>query len=97
MAAAFLLWSSNGREQMRAELVRIEREKANAELGYPSLRGPDFLNRRLSKPRLAIFDSRVWWGIPSFAAAPRGPETRPWHSVNAASITFRSRKACLVY
>ena len=44
-------------------------------------------------PRLAIFDSRVWWGIPSFAAAPRGPETRPWHSANAASIAFRSRSA----
>jgi hypothetical protein len=43
--------------------------------------------------RLAIFDARVWWGIPSFAAAPCGPETRPLHSVNAVSIAFRSRSA----
>src|SRR5260370_25030576 len=35
------------------------------------------LNRRLSMSRFAIFDSRVWCGIPSFAAAPSGPETRP--------------------
>ncbi len=51
------------------------------------------LNRCLSIPRLAIFDSRVWCGIPSSAAAPRGPETRPWHSANAASIAFLSRPA----
>src|SRR5271169_59219 len=49
------------------------------------------LKRRLSMPNLAIFDSRVWCGIPSFAAAPSGPETRPWHSAKAASIVFLSR------
>ena len=63
---------------------------------YPEPRvhaGGGTLNRRLSMPRPAIFDSRVWRGIPSFAAAPRGPETRPWHSARAASIAFLSRSA----
>jgi hypothetical protein len=27
-------------------------------------------------PRFAIFQSRVWRGIPSFTAAPLGPEAR---------------------
>src|SRR5216683_2644660 len=36
-----------------------------------------------------IFDSRVDPGIPSLAAAPDGPDTRPSHSRRAASmITF---------
>src|SRR5277367_6087653 len=35
------------------------------------------LKRLLSMPRLAIFDSRVCGGTPSFAAAPSSPETRP--------------------
>src|SRR6266850_4054502 len=33
-----------------------------------------------------IFDSSVDEGIPSLAAAPKGPETRPLLSANAASI-----------
>src|SRR5262249_29466718 len=33
-----------------------------------------------------IFDSSVWRGIPSLAAAPDGPDTGPRLSANAASI-----------
>src|SRR6266481_3547083 len=33
-----------------------------------------------------IFDSKVDRGIPSLAAAPDGPYTRPLHSLSAASI-----------
>ena len=33
-----------------------------------------------------IFESSVWDGSPSFAAAPAGPETRPWVCASAASI-----------
>src|SRR5580704_6030026 len=33
-----------------------------------------------------IFDSRVVAGTPSLAAAPDGPDTRPWHSRKASSI-----------
>src|SRR5712692_5021200 len=74
------------------EVVRIEREETDARsFSYADSRlNGGTLNWRLSMPRLAIFDSRVWCGIPSFAAAPRRPETRPWHSANAASIAFRS-------
>jgi len=35
-------------------------------------------------------DSR---GMPSFMAAPNGPEMRPWHSAKAASIISTSRLA----
>jgi hypothetical protein len=45
---------------------------------YPEPRvhaGGGILNGRLSIPRAAIFHSTVWRGIPSFAAAPPGPET----------------------
>ena len=37
-------------------------------------------------PRFAIFDSSVCRGIPSFAAAPDGPEIRPRLSASAASM-----------
>jgi hypothetical protein len=37
-----------------------------------------------------ILWSRVDGGIPSFAAAPDGPETRPLLSASAASMIFRS-------
>src|SRR5579872_6333450 len=63
---------------------------------YPEPRshaGGDTLNRLLSMPKPAIFDSRVWRGIPSLAAAPPGPETRPWHSARADSMAFLSRSA----
>ena len=33
-----------------------------------------------------IFDSSVERAVPSFAAAPDGPNTRPWHSRRAASM-----------
>src|SRR5258708_39418898 len=35
-----------------------------------------------------IFDSSVACAIPSFAAAPDGPNTRPRHSRRAASMIF---------
>jgi hypothetical protein len=38
-------------------------------------------------PRALIFDARVCRGMPSSAVAPDGPDTRPRHSDNAASIT----------
>ena len=41
-------------------------------------------------PRLAIFDSSVWRGMPSFAAAPDGPETRPLLAFSAFSMIVRS-------
>src|SRR6266436_1485889 len=79
----------------RREVVSIEREETDAgAFPYADSRlNGGTLNWRLSMPRLAIFDSRVWSGLPSFAAAPRRPETRPWHSANAVSIAFRSRSA----
>ena len=47
----------------------------------------------LSMPSRRIFDSSVCRGIPSFAAAPEGPEIRPWLSASAASIISTSRSA----
>jgi hypothetical protein len=44
------------------------------------------LKRCLLILRDLIFDSRVEGGMPSLAAAPDGPDTRPLLSVNAASI-----------
>ena len=37
-------------------------------------------------PNLLIFDSNVLRGTLSFAAAPDGPEMRPWDSANAPLI-----------
>ena len=47
----------------------------------------------LSMPSRLIFDSSVCRGIPSFAAAPEGPEMRPWVSASAAAIISASRSA----
>src|SRR5258708_27882277 len=44
------------------------------------------LNRYLLIFKRLIFDSRVCAGSPSLAAAPAGPEIRPWLSAKAASI-----------
>ena len=44
------------------------------------------LNRYLLIFKRLIFESRVFAGRPSLAAAPPGPEIRPWLSFNAASI-----------
>src|SRR5258705_7660433 len=41
-------------------------------------------------PRVLIFDSNVEAGMPSFAAAPELPDTRPFASARAASIISRS-------
>src|SRR5215813_3293156 len=47
----------------------------------------------LSMPSRRIFDSSVWRGIPSFAAAPEGPDIRPWVSARTASIISTSRSS----
>src|SRR5712671_226978 len=52
--------------------------------------GPPYLNRRLSMFKALVLVSGVDGGIRSFAAAPRGPETRPLVSASAASIASRS-------
>src|SRR5271170_7511325 len=44
------------------------------------------LNRYLLIFKRLIFESRVFAGRPSFAAAPPAPEIRPWLSFSAASI-----------
>src|SRR5271163_3491701 len=52
------------------------------------------LNRYLLIFRRLIFESRVFAGRPSFAAAPPDPEIRPWLSFNAASMisfSYRTR------
>src|SRR5208337_2913956 len=43
-----------------------------------------------------IFDSRVEGGIPSLAAAPEGPDTRPRVSARAAPMISRSSLADLL-
>jgi hypothetical protein len=48
------------------------------------------LKRYLSIFIERIFDSSVEGGMPSLAAAPKGPETRPLVSVSAAQIISRS-------
>src|SRR6266566_7230993 len=55
--------------------------------------GQPYLNRSLSMFKALIRVSRVDGGIRSFAAAPRGPETRPLVSASAASIVSRSVRA----
>src|SRR5206468_11990581 len=53
-------------------------------------------NASLSMFRLRIFHSSVWRGMPSFAAAPRGPATLPCVSCSAASINAFSPSARVV-
>jgi len=43
-----------------------------------------------------IFDSSVWRGMPSFAAAPRGPEIRPRDAASAASVSCFSLSARVI-
>src|SRR5271170_6540120 len=43
--------------------------------------------------RVRILDSKVEAGMPSCAAAPAGPETRPWASAKAASMIVFSSSA----
>jgi hypothetical protein len=51
------------------------------------------LNRSFLIPSDLIFDSNVEPGMPSFAAAPDGPETRPLIAARAASATALLRAA----
>src|SRR5260370_42158720 len=51
------------------------------------------LKRRGLIRSLRIFDSRVCRGRPNFAAAPPGPETKPFVSRSAFSIIAFSRVA----
>src|SRR6267154_2991654 len=48
------------------------------------------LNRFLSILSALIFDSRVDRRFPNLAAAPVGPNTRPWLAFRASSIMFFS-------
>src|SRR5690348_1923179 len=59
-------------------------------------RDQGFRNASLSMFRLRIFHSSVWRGMPSFAAAPRGPATLPCVSWSAASINAFSPSARVV-
>src|SRR2546426_10669243 len=59
-------------------------------------RDQGFRNASLSMFRLRIFHSSVWRGMPSFAAAPRGPATLPCVSLSAASISVFSPSARVV-
>src|SRR3954462_5594198 len=58
--------------------------------------GQRLRNDSLSIWKVRIFHSSVWRGMPSLAAAPRGPETRPCDSVSAASISDLSLSASVV-
>src|SRR5713226_2638983 len=49
------------------------------------------LNRSFLIPSALIFDSNVEPGMPSLAAAPDGPDTRPLLEARASSIICRSR------
>src|SRR5262249_22961409 len=55
----------------------------------PGSPGEDYqaLNRYLLMRRLRMRDSSVERGMPSLAAAPWGPDTRPWLSASALSIS----------
>ena len=52
--------------------------------------GQSLLKRNLLIFSARIFDSRVDRAIPSLAAAPDGPNIRPWDSRRASSIISRS-------
>src|SRR5712691_3081356 len=56
------------------------------------LAGYRFLKRYLSIPNALIRESSVCRGIPSFLAAPDGPEVLPLDSFRAASINSLSRR-----
>src|SRR5215510_11804236 len=66
----------------------LEELRGLGQAGYPDYDG--VLKRNLFIPNVLIFDSRVWRGMPRFAAAPFGPPTWPWASANADSIASRS-------
>src|ERR1700687_107383 len=53
---------------------------------YATGSAPKALNWYLWIPNRFIFESSVLVGMPSFAAAPVGPETRPLLAASAASI-----------
>lgn len=58
----------------------------NSRISCPVTEAYVILKRFFLIPRAFIFESRVEGGIPSLAAAPSGPETRPWVSANASSM-----------
>src|SRR5207245_6862521 len=63
------------------------------------LKSPNgWLARTASVPMWSalILDSTVWRGMPSFAAAPEGPEIRPPACASAAVIKARSASASVV-
>src|SRR5437879_5874948 len=70
--------------------VPISRQNAaargNRRLPAPGSRRQEPLNRSFLIPSVLIFDSNVEPGMPSFAAAPDGPDTRPLLPASAAPI-----------
>jgi len=77
--------------------VRIEREEPmqGRSLTLTLASTGDF-ELALVYARLAIFDSRVWCGIPSFAAAPRRPEpTLAFCQCSLDCFSFRSTNSLL--
>jgi hypothetical protein len=83
-----------GRESdgLRAELsapAPISRQNDAARPGGRRRQEP--MNRSFLIPSALIFDSNVEPGMPSFAAAPDGPDTRPLLEARASSIICRSR------
>jgi hypothetical protein len=74
---------------MLSKMTEKEQKETECDSTYEGNR----LCRYVSMPSRLIFDSSVWRGIPSFAAAPDGPDIRPWASARAASIISASRLA----
>jgi Tetracyclin repressor-like, C-terminal domain len=75
---------------MFSKMTKYQQVKSLRERRYWEVAG---FRPYLSRPSRLIFDSSVCRGIPSFAAAPEGPEIRPWLSARAASMISTSRSA----
>ena len=76
-------------ERTSATSLRADQFFRRTTLGfYPYGTGsvPEAPNWYLLIPNRFIFESSVLVGVPSFAAAPVGPETRPLPAASAASI-----------
>ena len=71
----------------KAALINLSLSVA---LSHGKVQRQPYLNRRLSIFKALILSSRVEGDIPSLAAAPDGPETRPLLSESAASIISRA-------
>src|SRR6266446_5515929 len=74
-----------------ADLSAERRGAGESATPRASSRRQEPLNRSFLIPSVLIFDSNVEPGMPSFAAAPDGPDTRPLLPASAASIICLSR------